>query len=282
MRLGRRDRGLLLSLVLLLISIGFFSGRVGQNPALMDFKVGEVNAYDAQLGQNAKLTIQSSASNISIGASLNLSVTLSPARPGNVTIYQSINGSVLAPLINVTLSNGTYTHAYTPPSIGTYRFGAAWPGDDQYNPAEATLITVTVTAPTDTTPPDITDVSQTPPQNNVSPQDTVNVNATVTDDISGVKEVTLSYASYNETWINMTMSNLGLNVWSTSIPAFPYGTNVTYIIIAQDNANNTITTLTMGYSFQYQVIPEFPALTVVLPLFIASALATVAFHKRRR
>jgi hypothetical protein len=134
----------------------------------------------------------------------------------------------------------------------------------------------------DTTPPNIVNVFQNPSQTNVSPQDIVQVNATVTDYVSGVREVTLNYTSNSVTWTNFTMSNLEGNVWNASIPAFPYGTNVTYIIVAQDNAGNAITTLTMGYEFQYQVIPEFPALTIILPLFMISTLLAVAFHRRKQ
>jgi len=39
----------------------------------------------------------------------------------------------------------------------------------------------------DTTPPNIISLSQTPPPDNVLPEDEVKVNATVTDDLSGVK-----------------------------------------------------------------------------------------------
>lgn len=134
----------------------------------------------------------------------------------------------------------------------------------------------------DTTPPDIKDVSQTPSTGSVSPQDTVQVNATVTDNASGMKEATLSYASNDGAWTNVTMSNLVENVWSASIPAFPYGTNVTYIIIAQDNAGNAITTLGTAYEHQYVVIPEFPTPTIALPLFVISTLLAVAFHRRKR
>lgn len=132
----------------------------------------------------------------------------------------------------------------------------------------------------DTTPPDITNVSQTPGQSNVSPEDIVNVNVTVTDDTSGVKEVTLNYTSNDKTWTNVAMSNLREDTWSASLPAFPYGTNVTYIITAQDNAGNTITTQTTG--IQYQVIPEFQTLLIALSLFMISVLLTVAFRRRKQ
>ena len=134
----------------------------------------------------------------------------------------------------------------------------------------------------DITPPNITSVSQAPPKNNVSSQDIVEVNATVTDDASGVKEVTLNYTGNSGTWTDIAMSNLAGNIWNASIPTFPYGTNVTYIITAEDNANNTITTLTMGYEYQYQVIPEFPTLTIALPMFMISTLIAFAFNRRKQ
>jgi len=134
----------------------------------------------------------------------------------------------------------------------------------------------------DTKPPEVTDVSQTPSAGSVSSQDIVEVDATVTDNASGVKEVTLSYASNNGAWTNVTMLTLLENMWSASIPAFPYGTNVTYIITAQDNAGNTMTTLGTAYEQQYRVIPEFPTLIIALPLFIMSTLLAVAFLRRKR
>jgi len=134
----------------------------------------------------------------------------------------------------------------------------------------------------DTTPPTITDLSQTPSAGSVSPQDTVQVNATVTDNASGVKEVTLSYANNSGAWTNTTMSNLEGNVWNATIPAFPDGTNVTYIITAEDNANNNVTTLALGYNLQYRVVPEFATLTTTLLLFMSCTLVAVALHKRNQ
>jgi hypothetical protein len=133
----------------------------------------------------------------------------------------------------------------------------------------------------DTTPPNITDVSQFPFKNNVLPEDEVEVNATVTDDLSGVKQVTLNYTNGNGTWINVDMTNLEGNVWNATIPKFPYCTNVTYAIIAEDNANNTITTEETGYEYQYHVIPEFPSF-IILPLFMLYTLIAVTLAKKIR
>jgi hypothetical protein len=123
----------------------------------------------------------------------------------------------------------------------------------------------------DITPPNITDVSQFPFKNNVLPEDEVQVNATVTDDLSGVKQVTLNYTNGNGTLINVDMTNLEGNIWNATIPKLPYCTNVTYAIIAEDNANNTITTGEMGYEYQYHVIPELPSF-IILSLFMLFTL----------
>ncbi|MDH5391366.1 MAG: M28 family metallopeptidase, partial [Candidatus Bathyarchaeota archaeon] len=64
----------------------------------------------------------------------------------------------------------------------------------------------------DTTPPNITGVSQTPTKNNVLPRDEVKVNATVTDVVSGVERVALNYTNGNGTWVIAEMTNLEANL----------------------------------------------------------------------
>jgi hypothetical protein len=136
----------------------------------------------------------------------------------------------------------------------------------------------------DITPPNITNVSQNPPKNNVLPEDEVKINATVTDDLSEVKKVTLfySYANSSGTWLRVVdMTNLEGNIWNATIPAFPYCTNVTYTIMAEDKAGNTITTIEMGYEYQYHVIPEFPT-AIIMPLFMIATLLTIIVYKRKQ
>jgi hypothetical protein len=123
-------------------------------------------------------------------------------------------------------------------------------------------------------------VSQTPSSDNVTPEDPVKVNATVTDDIGGVRTVILNYTNQNGTWTAINMMNVEENIWNATIPASPYGTNVTYIIIAEDNLNNTITTQEMGLEYQYQVAPELQTILGALILIVATMLAAMV-HKRR-
>lgn len=148
---------------------------------------------------------------------------------------------------------------------------------------EGTVASCRVDFAVDTTPPNITNVHQLPTNDSVYPEDEVKVNATVTDDISGVKQVTLVYdVNSSGTWIGVeNMTSLEGDIWNANIPAFPYGTNVTYAISAEDNVGNAITTVAMGYEIQYQVIPEFSPL-IIMPLFMmASFIATVAYRRRK-
>ena len=136
----------------------------------------------------------------------------------------------------------------------------------------------------DTIKPNITNVSQDPP-NNVLPDTMVRINATVTDITSGIKQVLLNYTYANSTgtWnATVNMAHLTGDIWNDTIPALPYGTNVTYTIIAEDNAGNSITTEQLGHKYGYQVIPEFPSF-IMLSLFIIATLlaAIVSKHARK-
>ena len=135
--------------------------------------------------------------------------------------------------------------------------------------------------PKDTTPPNIDNVHQQPTKDNVLPTDKVIVYANVTDDMSGVKQVTLNYTIGNGIWFTAAMVNSGGNTFNATIPEFPYGTNVTYVIRAEDNANNSITTEETGYTYQYPVIPEFTPILIV-PLFMAITLLAAALYRRKR
>jgi len=130
----------------------------------------------------------------------------------------------------------------------------------------------------DTTPPSITDVSQFPLGNNVLPEDEVRVNATVIDYLSEVKEVTLNFTNGHGTWITVDMTPLEADIWNSTIPAFPCGTNVTYIIIAEDIVNNT-TTEDLWYRSDYSVIPEFLSI-MLMPLFMMATLIAVMIRRR--
>ena len=136
----------------------------------------------------------------------------------------------------------------------------------------------------DKTPPLIENVHQQPANDSVYPEDEVMVYANVTDDLSGVKQVILNYTYTNSTgtWHGtVIMDPLELDSYNGTIPRLPYCTNVTYMIIAEDNFNNIITTEEMGQKYKYHVIPEF-SLQLVLPILAASTLLTVLIRKRKQ
>jgi parallel beta-helix repeat protein len=135
----------------------------------------------------------------------------------------------------------------------------------------------------DTTKPDITNVVQ-DPLTNVLPETVVKINATVTDATSRIKQVLLNctFTNSTDTWYTVfSMTHLTGDIWNATIPPYPYGTNVTYVIIAEDNAGNTITTEQIyGYKYEYQVVPEFPLPTILLLLMLATLLIAVVVRKR--
>ena len=133
---------------------------------------------------------------------------------------------------------------------------------------------------TDTTPPEIENVYQEPANDIVYPDDEVIVYANITDNLSGLKQVTLNYTTNNGTWFSVNATNLSENVWNTTIPAFLYCTDITYVIKAEDNAYNIITTEGMEYDTQYHVIPEFPSF-LILPLFMIATLLAVIVYRRK-
>jgi glucose/arabinose dehydrogenase len=132
----------------------------------------------------------------------------------------------------------------------------------------------------DITPPTIGNIVQQPPENSVHPEETVRIEVNVSDDQSGVKSVALNYTQNESVWFILNMTNLEAGLFNATIPAMPYNTNVTYIIIAQDNANNVITTQELGREYRYVVIPEFSSSLSVILLLIASLSAVMA-HRRK-
>ena len=85
--------------------------------------------------------------------------------------------------------------------------------------------------------------------------DTVKVSVNVTDDLSGVHDVILSYrTSASLPWTNVTMVyNSTSLLYEANIPPQPPGTNVTYWITAHDNAGKQTVNDNLGLYFTYRV-----------------------------
>jgi len=139
--------------------------------------------------------------------------------------------------------------------------------------------TMWVNVSADTTKPTISFLSQEPTL--PGPSENVTVSADATDGQSGVFNVTISYRTNSGPWTNISMSKLTGNTWEGEIPGLPAGTNVTYWIIAYDNAGNFEVDDQLGEYYFYTVIPEFPA-AIFLPLFIIFTLVAVILKKKRK
>jgi parallel beta-helix repeat protein len=132
----------------------------------------------------------------------------------------------------------------------------------------------------DQTPPSITNISQNPeiPDN----LETVTVTVVVTDEESGVHNVTLSYSTDGgETWTNVTMQKTTGDTYQGEILGQPAETQVQYKIIAYDNVGNSAVEDNAGEYHVYTVIPEFLTWTSMLLILIALT-AAIAIHKRRQ
>jgi len=105
----------------------------------------------------------------------------------------------------------------------------------------------------DTQPPTIDTPSHKPQQPNST--DTVKVSVNVTDDLSGIHDVILSYrTNINLTWTNVTMTyNSTSLLYEGNILPQPPGTNVTYMITAHDNAGKQTVNDNLGSYFTYRV-----------------------------
>lgn len=228
-------------------------------------------------------TLTANSTSCALSESVRLTGDLSLPKTGTVTLDWAINSSGFIYHRNETITNGVFTSDFPFSQTGTWQFRVIWPGDATSNPATSNIITVgVVAAVVDSTPPSITSVTQFPVKTNVSPQDPVKINATVTDDLSGVQQVTLNYTTGNGTWTAITMSMVEGEIWNSSIPTLSYGTNVTYIIMARDNAGNNVTTQALGFTYNYQVVPEFPMLPTALFIFTISTLLIAVLNKRKQ
>ncbi len=111
------------------------------------------------------------------------------------------------------------------------------------------------------------------------PNQEVTVTVNVTDAISGVREVVLSYSN-DTVWINITMALVEGDKFSATIPRMPYQTMVRYRIIATDYANNTAVEDNLGAFYTYTVVPEFPSVILLVPLLLIVTLFIIAERRR--
>jgi len=220
----------------------------------------------AYVRADAALSIQSSSGNIGKSSSVTISGALTPARPGTVTIYQSVNGSGFAALTTATLSNGQYSLAVTPSSLGAYQFRANWPGDDLYNPADSSTTSVTVSAqPTLTAT-----ITATP--TSIYSGGTSTIRVTLTSQASAVTGATVSLASdKGGTFSTVTDSGNGTYTSTYTAPDINAQTTITVTATASKTGY-------AGSSAQTQITAQLLVLNITIKGSDGSSIdgATVA------
>ncbi len=142
-----------------------------------------------------------------------------------------------------------------------------------------------VTIGEDESPPMITDVSQHPANTSVYSDSSVEVQTVITDHLSGVKHAILTYTINGTTKFPVNMTRQDGSIYKAAIPEFPAGTDVTFILTAEDYADNIITT---EKEYHYQVIREAqppdmltPIAALVTLIVISGGVIWAYFRKTR-
>jgi hypothetical protein len=96
---------------------------------------------------NSSITISVNPENITLGSSVIINGTLSPARANaNITIQYQLQGQTTWNFITAKLTdnNGNFSHVWMPPKAGNYTIRASWLGDQNTHQAESEHKTVKV------------------------------------------------------------------------------------------------------------------------------------------
>ena len=120
------------------------------------------------------------------------------------------------------------------------------------------------------------------PEDDVQPDQEVKVSVNVTDSLSGVKNVLLSYnLNDSPVWTNVTMAfNLTTGLYEAIIPEQQADTLVKYKITAYDNAGNNRVEDNSGQYYVYTIIPEFPSTVIFLLALLFTTFAVIIGKKR--
>jgi hypothetical protein len=133
----------------------------------------------------------------------------------------------------------------------------------------------------DETEPVIGSPVQFPSSGNVLADQPVEVSVSVTDEGSGVKNVTLIYRN-DTTWYQLPMTlNTTTQNWTATIPGHHLGTNITYYIEAYDNAQNHAINNNSTNYYIYTVIPEYPTTLPTIITIATITTITITLKKRK-
>ena len=131
-----------------------------------------------------------------------------------------------------------------------------------------------ITIYVDNTPPEILSVEY--KRNPMSGQE-VEVYVRVTDEASGVKDVTLTYSSDNGvTWYNITMQKIGGDTYYAKIPGHAAGTKIMFKVIAVDKLGNSIISSEYYYTVSWLREMMYGGIGLIIAIAVV-----VIFIKRR-
>lgn len=122
------------------------------------------------------------------------------------------------------------------------------------------------------------------PEDNVEPNQPVKITVNVTDSLSGVKNVTLSYRIRGESaWNNILMTlNQTSMLYEATIIIHQPNVDVEYMITAYDNAGNKIVENNSGQCYSYSVVPEYPLAFMPLLIMLGISLVFIIATKKKR
>jgi peptide/nickel transport system substrate-binding protein len=136
--------------------------------------------------RTSSISCSVSPSSLTIGGSVTVSGSITPARSGVAITVSSKSDESWNTLATVTsASNGSYSYSWKPASAGSYQLKASWAGDDTYNGATSSAVSVAVTKISTT-------ISCSVSSSEVTEGDSVTVSGSVSPAVSG-KSVTLTY-----------------------------------------------------------------------------------------
>lgn len=127
--------------------------------------------------KTASISVSLSSQTVSIGESVTISGTITPSLTGEVSIMVA-SDTVFEEIAKVSLEDGSFSYSFTPTAKGVYRIKVSWPGNDEYNPAESEVLTLTVVRKT-------VELSASLSSSSIFIGDSVTLEGTVTPPVTG-------------------------------------------------------------------------------------------------
>jgi len=182
---------------------------------------------------------------------------------------------------NTTMTtNPVITHKYT--TSGTFTVNLTVTAPDAMPKTDSTRKTITIAVPPDTTAPTIADVDQSPPADEVDPDEDVTVTAiNVTDNVA-VDKVLLNYTIENVTHIVAMSKVSGANNYTGEIPGQAADIVVKYRVFANDTSGNYYKTSEYKYTVKKAVPPPFPWLWIVVGVVVVAIIIAAVYMLRRK